>query len=80
MLLSEDIDGDGILDILISDERVNNETGRLYWFSGTTEPDFRVLDDTSLAWEGLNEGDEFGSSVAFLDDRTGDGVAEMSSH
>ena len=77
VLLSEDIDGDGILDILISDERVNNETGRLYWFSGTTEPDFRVLDDTSLAWEGLNEGDEFGSSVAFLDDRTGDGVAEI---
>ena len=71
------MDGDGVPDLILSDIGNNNDTGKVFWVSGTQTPDFGVLDSTVFAWTGANTGDEFGTSMLVVEDLTNDGVSEL---
>jgi ankyrin repeat protein len=70
-----DVDGDGYDDILIGAWRYNNRQGRVYLFYGG--PDMDTTAD--LIFEGQNQGDHFGGSIACGDiDNDGSEVVHIS--
>ena len=76
-LISEDIDGDGTLDLLIGDIDHDSSRGRVYWQNGIQNADFSTVDNTASTWNGVEPDDGLGGALAALDDLTSDGLAEI---
>ena len=67
-----DVDGDGKDDVIVSDWQAGQESGRVHLFSGATGANLRTVDN------GRNRpGDQFGRSVAGLQDLDGDGRGDF---
>jgi len=70
MLAIDDIDGDGVCDLVISSPGAHEGRGRIECFSGRDGLRLRVYD-------GLEPGAEFGASLALLEDIDGDGLRDL---
>ncbi len=69
-----DIDGDGITDVVVGAPYNSSQPGRAYVYSGGSgQPVF----PSSLQFQGLGAGDEFGRAVAVIGDTNGDARSEF---
>jgi len=78
-----DVNGDGIDDILIGDQRYNNWAGQSYVVFGSEGPWSAVINISSLngtngfALDGIHSGDYSGASVSEAGDVNGDGIDDI---
>lgn len=68
--IKDDMNGDGVDDILIGAPGKNNGSGGVYLHDGATGAKIWLIN-------GLNQGDRFGTEVATIDDLDGDGYKEF---
>jgi len=76
-LSTGDLNGDGVLDVLIGDSTRNSDIGQVFWLDGAQSLDYGLIDSNVQAWFGSAEGSLFGTSVAVVGDQTGDGIVDI---